>query len=31
MRKSRKKRLRWAIKSPPKGKAAWVNIALAKF
>ena len=30
-RKSRKRRLRWAMKSPPKAKAAWADIARAKF
>ena len=30
-RKWRKRRLRRAIKSPPKGKAAWADIACAKF
>ena len=30
-RKSRKGRLRWAMKSPPKGTVAWADIALAKF
>ena len=30
-RESRKRRLRRAMKSPPKGKAAWADIARAKF
>ena len=31
MCKSRKRRLGWAMKSPPKGKAAWADIAHTKF
>ena len=31
LRKSRKRRLRRAMKSPPKSKAAWADVTRAKF
>ena len=31
LRKSRKRSLRWAMKSPPKGKTAWADITCTKF